>query len=286
MIFSPVLSNGQQVFNITGGIQGPSLVTLACTSYPSAGTATLEYQVSGSSAWVLATGGPSHTSTLPATAQCNWEVYGAIANLRLTFASLSGGSGAALAATAIGMRNFPNGIFEGFRAITVQTYLEANVKNGTQFELSIFNGTLAAAATQDLIFQTGSLPVLIKDRQIATTATLAEFHSYKSPTFVQGAAVPVYNENTNPAIAQPTTVSVHLATSVSAVGAEVSAPTYVVGSTGQGQTVVSTFASNGASRVLQPNTTYLGRFVNTSGSTCAVASFLQWYEGVFDLPLS
>lgn len=286
MIFSPALTNGAQVFNITGGIQGPALVTLACTSYPSAGTATLEYQVSGSSAWVLATGGPSHTSTLPATGQCNWEVYGAIANLRLTFASLSGGSGAVLAATPIQMRNFPNGIFEGFRAMTTQSFLESNVKNGSQFEMSAYVGSLAAAGTSDFLFQTGSLPILIKDRQVATTATTAEFHTYKNPTAVAGAAIPVYNQNTNPAQAQTTTVSVHVATSVSAVGTEISAPTYVVGSSGQGQSVVSTYTTTGASRILLPNTLYLGRFINTSGSTCAVASFLTWYEGVFDIPLA
>lgn len=286
MIYAPSLTNGQQVFLVTGGIQGDALVTLACVSYPSAGAATLEYQVEGSSAWVLAKGGPSHTSTLPATAQCNWEVYGAISSIRLTFSGLVGGSGAALVVTPVTSRNYPNGIFEGFRAMTTQPYTEANIKNGSQFELSILNASVAVSATVDVIFQTGSLPVLVKDRQVATTATLAEYHSYKNPTAVAGAALPFYNLNTNTAIAQVSTVSIHLATSVSAVGTEISAPTYVVGGSGIGTATVSTFATNGASRVLVPNTTYLARFINTGSAPCAVASYLQWYEGVFDIPLS
>lgn len=286
MIFSPSLTNGQQVFLVTGGIQGDALVTLACVSYPSAGTATLEYQVEGSSAWVLAKGGPSHTSTLTATSQANWEVYGDISAVRLTYASLVGGSGAALVVTPVASRNFPNGIFEGFRAMTTQSYTEANVKNGSQFELSILSASVAASATVDVIFQTGSLPVLIKDRQVATTATLAEYHSYKNPTAVAGAALPFYNMNTNTAIAQTSTVSIHLATSVSSLGTEISAPTYVVGGSGIGTAIVSTFATNGASRVLVPNTTYLTRFINTGTTTCAAAAYLSWYEGVFDIPLS
>lgn len=286
MIFSPTLANGQQVFVITGGMQGLSQITYACTSYPSAGTITLEYQVAGSSAWVLATGTTGETSTQPATAQANWELFGATSQLRITFASLSGGSGCLLAATAVQPRGHPYGVYQGLRAITVQEYTEANVKRGTQFELSVFQATVAAAANVDFLFTTGALPVVIKSRSISTTATQAEFHVYKSPTATNGASIPVYNLNTNPAIAVASTVSIHAAATVSAVGTETAAPTYIVGSTGQGQTIYGTYAASGIERLLVPNTTFLARFTNTGTASCAASVLVSWYEGQTDLPLS
>jgi hypothetical protein len=286
MIFSPVLANGQQVFPYTGGIQGPVTITLACATYPSAGAATLEYQLTGTSNWVLAVGGPNHTSTLPATAQATWFIFGPIGQFRLTYASLTGGASPLMAVSAMQDQSAPQGVYEGFRAITTQGYTEANIKNGSQFEIGSFMATVAAGAHQDVLFQTGTLPVVIKDRQIATTATLAEFHFYKNPTgVVSSTVIPIYNL-TGASNAAATTVSASLVTSVTTVGTEISAPTYVVGTSGGGSIIAGTYASNGNQRVLVPNTQYLGRFINTGSASCAVAIYSTHYEGPLDIPLS
>lgn len=62
----------------------------------------------------------------------------------------------------------PSGIYTGLRAVTTQSYTEANSKNGTQHEGStLFN--LAGLATNDTFFVTGALPVSLKGRVIGFT---------------------------------------------------------------------------------------------------------------------
>ena len=286
MIFSPSLTNGQQIFPLQGGIPGLAQITFACASYPSAGTITLEYQVQGSSTWNLATGTNGETSTQPATATANWEVYGATSQLRVTFAGLSGGSGPLLAATFVTERGHPFGVYQGIRAITVQEYTEANVKRGLQFESAVYVASIAAGASVDTLFITGANPVIIKDRQISTTALTAEFHLYKNPTATAGASVPIYNLSLAPGVAATPTTQIKAVTATTSVGTEIAAPTYIIGSNGQGQTVIGSYLTRGLERVLAANTTYLARFTNTGSSSCAGAVFSTWYEGPTDLPLS
>lgn len=286
MIFSPSLTNGQQTFFITGGTQGLAQLTFACASYPSAGTVKLEFQTSGSSAWNLAVGSNGETSTQPATAQANWEVYGAISQVRLTLSGLVGGSGAVFAVVQVEGRGHPFGVYQGLRAITVQEYTEANVKRGVQFESAVFVPSILAGASVDTLFITGSNPVIIKDRQISTTAVTAEFHLYQNPTATAGASIPIYNMTLMPGIAATPTSQIKSVTATTSVGTECAAPTYVIGSSGQGQVVIGSYFTRGLERVLAPNTTYLARFTNTSGSTCNAAVYTTFFEGNTDLPLT
>lgn len=286
MIFSPALTNGQQIFQLTGGVQGLAQVTYACASYPSAGTVTLEYQPTGSSIWVLAKGNSQEPSTQTATAQAQWEFYASASQVRLTFTGVTGGSSALLAVSQITERGFPPGVFEGNRALNIQTYTETNVKRGVQFETSSFVPTIAAAANVDVIITTGSLPVTIKNREIATTATTATYTLYKNPTATLGTAVPIYNLNANPAIAQATQVAINLAGVTTSPGNQVAATVYIIGSAGNGQAVLGTFDTLGIERQLAPNTTYLARFTNTGAATCSAAVSTTYFEGITDLPLS
>lgn len=286
MIFSPALTNGAQIFQLTGGVQGLAQVTYACASYPSAGTVTLEYQPTGSSVWVLAKGNSQEPSTQPATAQAQWEFYASASQVRLTFTSVTGGSSALLAVSQITERGFPPGVFEGNRALNIQTYTETNVKRGVQFETSAFIPSVLAAANVDVLIVTGPLPVTIKNRSIATTAVTATYTLYKNPTATAGTSVPIYNLNANPAIAQATGVAINLTATTTSVGTQIAAPVYIVGSTGNGQAVLGTFDTLGIERQLAPNTTYLARFSNTSAATCSVAVSSTYFEGFTDLPLS
>lgn len=172
--------------------------------------------------------------------------------------------------------------FKGLRALVTQSYTEVNVKNGLQFEASGYNAAVAAAGNFDVEFQTGAKPVIIKDRQIAFTGTGITINVYEAPTTSAGTAGTVYNLNRiNPVAA---TASFKTAPTVTAVGTQVATTNYGIGGSGVGQTIVSAFSSQGAERVLKPNTKYLLRITNNDAAAQKVAAYFTWYEGTPDLP--
>lgn len=172
--------------------------------------------------------------------------------------------------------------FRGLRALVTQSYTEANVKNGVQFEASGYNAAVAAGGNFDVEFNTGSKPVIIKDRQIAFTGTGITVNVYETPTTSAGTAGTVYNLNRiNPVAA---TVSFKTAPTVTGTGTQVGTTNYGIGGSGVGQTVVSAFSSQGAERILKPNTKYLLRITNNDAAAQKIAAYLTWYEGGTDLP--
>ncbi len=179
----------------------------------------------------------------------------------------------------------PDGLFSGTRAITYQNYVEANVKNGVQFEVSAPPVSLAALAFRDTIFITGSKAVIIKERSVKFNGVLLETHVYRAPEYSGGTPATIYNLNDINPVA--TTVTVLGGATVTNVGIEFGAPTYDIGSTGIGTVQVSTLSIGGAERVLRPNTVYLQRITNMDASASQlVTGALTWYEGPTDLPLT
>lgn len=79
-------ANGAQVAAISGGAVGYHSAVLSFATYPSAGTATIEYRLIGSTAW------QSIVSNVSVTAEVNLEFEGAINAIRVTFAGLVGGT--------------------------------------------------------------------------------------------------------------------------------------------------------------------------------------------------
>ena len=172
--------------------------------------------------------------------------------------------------------------FKGLRALVTQSYTEANVKNGLQFEASEYNAAVAAGANFDIEFNTGSKRVIVKDRQIAFTGTGVTIDVYEVPTTSGGTAGTVYNLNRiNPVAA---TATYKTAPTVTATGTKVGATAYRLGGTGVGPTEVSPFAAPGVERVLKPNTKYLLRITNNDAAAQKIAAYLTWYEGTPDLP--
>lgn len=172
--------------------------------------------------------------------------------------------------------------FRGLRALVTSSYVEANVKNGLQFEASGYNAAVAAGASFDIEFQTGTKPVVIKDRQVAFTGTGITINVYEAPTTSAGTAGTVYNLNRrNPVTA---TASYRTAPTVTAAGTQVGATTYGFGGTGVGPSVVSAFVTPGVERVLKPSTKYLLRITNNDAAAQKIAAYLTWYEGTPDLP--
>lgn len=182
------------------------------------------------------------------------------------------------------VQGIPKDAFIGHRALNVQSYIESNVKNGSQFEVAAQVASLAAAANNDVIFITGSKPVIVKARIVQFNGLLLEAHVYRSPTYSGGSNASIYNLNDiNP---QTGEVIIKTGATVTATGTEFGAPTYAIGSSGQGQSSFSTFTVLGQERILRANTTYLLRITNTDTSAQRVAAYLSWHEGAPDLPLA
>lgn len=178
----------------------------------------------------------------------------------------------------------PDGLFSGLRAETIQNYVEANVKNGLQFESSSAPVSLAAAGNIDTIFITGNKPVIIKSRTVKFNGILLVTRVFRAPTYTGGTPATFYNLNDIGPVAS--TVTILGGATVTGTGTEFGAPTYDIGSSGLGNVQISTYSTTGVERVLRPNTVYLQRITNGDASAQLVSGALTWYEGAPDLPLT
>lgn len=198
--------------------------------------------------------------------------------------------------------NMPSGAFEGYRAITTQSYTEANVKNGVQFSASSYFTGLTSGENLDVIIVTGAKPILIKAQYVATENSddiITDF--YRAPTYTGGANISagIYNQTdispqattvqligvapTNPA-AYNFTPDDTTKPNVTNVGTKIQPTLVVLGNSGIGGSTQSRSVIVGLETVLQPNSTYLYRR-HATGATAALFGFSTWYEGEPDLPL-
>ena len=173
--------------------------------------------------------------------------------------------------------------FLGLRALNVQSYTESNVKLGLQYEYSAHSAALGGNAVSNLILITGSKPVIIKDRQIGCTGAGVTARVYKDPTYTGGTAGTIFNLRQD-GLAVPTTCQLKVAPTVTAVGTEIAAPTYVVGSGNGPLSNAGTFSSRGLERILPANTTFLLQITNRDSGSIQLGTYVTWYEGTPDLP--
>ena len=282
--YSLALANGSTVVqtNLTSDQELPyHQLSLEFTSQPSAGTLTVEYQVAGDTTWNSIP--EAKVLKLLSTSLCAF--YAKARTYRFTLAGVTGGSGMIVNISNLSewpADGIPQGAFLGLRAITSQNYTEANVKNGVQYEVAALSTTVAANGTIDTLFTTGSLPVIIKARQVDFNGTSARANVYRSPTFTGGTPVTYYNLNDISPVAG--TVVIRSGGTVTSVGTEFGAPSFYIGTDGQANNKVGTYATLGNERILRPNTTYLLRLTNTSAAAMDIATYLSWYEGGTDLP--
>lgn len=177
---------------------------------------------------------------------------------------------------------FPEGIAEGTRALTVQGYVEANVKNGVEHEGSTLLTGVAAGASNDTIFLTGNLPVALKARIIAYSGTGVSGFIFEGATYTGGTPAVYQNANAINPVAGLSQIIV--GATVTDDGTLVFAPTHSIGNQSQqGKGTSGTLL--GGERILQPNTAYLLRLTSLDSQPQDIASFLSWYEGGLDLPL-
>jgi hypothetical protein len=173
-------------------------------------------------------------------------------------------------------------VMNGLRAIAVQEYTSVNVKKGVQYEVASNTAALADTASIDTIFTTGAKPVIIKSRIVKFNGTSLTTRVYRAPTYTGGSVVPYFNLNDKNPVAG--TAVIRGGATVTLAGTEFGAPTFDIGSIGNGNSSLSTYSVSGIERILLPNTTYLQRITNDSGATQRVASYLTWFEGTPDFP--
>lgn len=172
-------------------------------------------------------------------------------------------------------------VYSGDQAFTTQTFVEANCKNGTQYELATYEAAFGAGVNRDFVVITGNNPILIKNRVFQFTGSQIVTNIYRSPTYTGGTPTTYYNlSDRNPV---PGTVQILALPTVSNVGTQIAPTTTLLGNIPQtGQAIVATTGENsviGLERVLRPNTTYLFRTTNPTAAAMFYATRTTWYEG-------
>lgn len=188
-------------------------------------------------------------------------------------------------------------VVTGFRAITIQSYTEANVKNGVQFYARrAFTGPLVAGVTAGefaandkryIYFRTGAKPVIVKDRVVKFIGEEFALRLYNAtgetaPTLAGALTVSNYRSD---GLAKPTTVLVNevFTADIAGLGSMIGDPEYYFGSSSQGQRNADSILE-GRERVLPPNAQFYVEVELTAGSSGRFEYFLDWYEGDSDLP--
>jgi hypothetical protein len=180
------------------------------------------------------------------------------------------------------LRTAPLGAYEGLRALTTQSYTEANAKNGAQHEGSTLLLGVVGLASNDTIFLTGALPVSLKGRVIGFTGNGVVAEIFELPTYSGGASATYQNASAINPIAGLSQIIV--GATVTADGTLVFAPDYLIGNTSnQGKGV--TGAIIGREKIMKPNTAYLFRLTSLDTQAQDITSLLTWYEGELDLPV-
>lgn len=273
------LANGSQIVSIIGGAEGTNFITLAFDAPPSAGTVTIESRAVGDDTW----GTISGFNNVAATSDKTIRVYGSVSQLRITFAGLSGGSGASLWFATTAGEGFPPKAFEGYRALNVQNYVESNVKLGIQFYVQVALPSIAAAQTYKMLLRTGSIPVLIKERDFSARGEAVQIQIFKAPAVAAtGTAVPAQNFNdVNPVASQS---QFFKGVTTSADGTAWGDPQRLFGASATGQRASANLAPGG-DRILATNKDYLIVVTNTGSGSVDADYFLTWAEVTPDLPL-
>ena len=175
----------------------------------------------------------------------------------------------------------PTDAFRGFRALNTQSYTESNIKLGLQHEGSTLY-TAAGSSSNDTIFLTGALPVILKVRSVGYSGIGVSTFIYINPTYTGGTSVPYQNPNSINPVAGLAQILV--SPIVTADGMLLAAPTHLLGGTSNQSKGVAS-AAVGQEKILAPNTAFLLRLTNLDAHEAEITSYLSWYEGPIDLPV-
>ncbi len=182
--------------------------------------------------------------------------------------------------------DFPEGSFSGLRALNVQSYVESNVKLGVQYEVGLYDPSVAAACILYFILQTGNNPIALKGRRIEFDGLGIQSMVFEGPTFTGGTPTTIFNLNhKNPVTGEAVIL---MSPSITDEGTQVQATkTYLGASLNGNQIQVETGQeAQGLEYIYNANSTYLFKLESIDAVDAQrVATFVTWYEGGLDLPL-
>ena len=183
----------------------------------------------------------------------------------------------------IPLGGIPSDAFLGMRALNTQNYLESNIKLGVQHEGSTLLSAVSGLTSNNTIFLTGALPVILKSRHISFTGAGVTAFIYEGSTYTGGSSVPYENPNAINPVAGLSQIIVGAA--IDTQGTLIFAPDNLIGPDSvQGKG--STGQNVGQEKVLKPNTVYQLRLKSLDTQAQGIASIISWYEGTLDLPVS
>jgi hypothetical protein len=276
------LINTPQVIPIVGGVGGFNRIAVVFATPPSAGTVTIEYRNLGGGPWVPL----AKAIDLPVTSgYVNVRLDGQVAALRVTFAGLVGGAGAALWS---GSEALPAGVANGNAALIVQPYTEANVKNGLQYYVRAnwpLTDTIASGETVKLHFQTGAKPVIVKLRDFSYVAEEIIIRLFVGPTGVAGGEpLVIHNYNSLNGVPSTCAAAKNVTTVTDGVELDGDDPETLFGA-GVAPQRTSAAIPVGRERILPPLTFFIVSITNSGAGAARAQYFLDWFEGTPDLPL-
>ena len=150
---------------------------------------------------------------------------------------------------------------DGDKAVTTQSLTEVHVKKGEQFEAALYQASLAASGTIDLVVQTGAKTVQFKTLRTQFDSELLSSQLFKGPSFTGGTSLPIYNLNDKDALAS--TITLLAGVTTSDPGVAVGAKNYSIGTAGQGNRAVTALSQEAdIDRILEANSEYLLRIIN------------------------
>lgn len=275
-------SNAPQILPIPGGAVGCHMLYLAFAAAPSAGTVKVEWRKIGQTTW-NALQKVNNVSIL--SGELAFRIDGAMASLRLTFTGLVGGANPVL---WLASADAPNDkLYVGDAAMTIQTFLESNVKRGLQYYIQYNLPQLAANTSHKILFRTGAKQVLIKAREFYGIGQFINLQIFRLPTVTPATGSPITVENYDDVAPVPTTVTVLGGVTAPSNGTPWGGPQRLFGAATAGQRAGSGLAPGGDRRC-KAFSDYLivAGNADTGGSSTADADyFLSWYEGESDIPL-
>lgn len=171
-------------------------------------------------------------------------------------------------------------VLDGGKALTIQRFVEAHIKEGRQYAGAFYEPELAAQATADIILQVGpSASMQLRAINIQFDGAIVSTQWFREPTFTGGSPIDLFNYND--AAAVEADLSVLGGATVTDPGTAMSPRIYSIGTATQGNRVTTSESDDpDIDRILEPDTTYLFRVTNEdTNQPCRVAGSATWYQG-------
>lgn len=229
--------------------------------------------------------------TVSPSALGQWSFDGPCARLRVSLA----GTNAVTAYVRVwrgddARSGIPAGAFSGLRAMTVQFYPEANVKNGVQYNLRAawpLSDVIPTGTARKIWVKTNAKPVIVKIRDFQYVAEELRIELFGGPTGVSGGTdLLIHNYNGINPVATTVQAKKNVTITNNGTPFDHSDPEYFFGSANDPKRQAATAFPSGRERILPANSEFAVVITNTGTGNARAQYFLDFYEGGSDLPLS